>query len=69
MRNSFDTNEIKSPDVGKWKQIELAISDNLQIFENGRKFCAYCGRNEVTNEENEKSNQKCLILGNLKYKF
>ncbi len=67
MRSSFDSNVIKSPDVGKWKQIEFAISDNLQIFENGRKFCAYCGRNEVTEEENEKSNQKCLILGKKNY--
>ena len=39
----------------KWKRIELAIRDNLQYFENGRKFCAYCGFSET--------NSNGLILG------
>ncbi len=65
MRNTLETTSIvsQSPSVSKWKKIELTIRDNLQVFENGRKFCAYCGLSEITDEENSNSQQKCLILG------
>ena len=29
-----------------WQQIELTIKENLKLFENARKFCAYCGVRE-----------------------
>ena len=32
----------------KWLRIECAIRDNLQLFENSRKFCAYCGLKETS---------------------
>lgn len=43
MRNN--NNEIESPN-STWQQIECAIRDNLEQFENNRKFCAYCGQKE-----------------------
>lgn len=57
MHNTFDQSLQQAQT--KWKKIELAISENLQFFENGRKFCAYCGMGE----ENESTGQKHMILG------
>lgn len=63
-QNIYDPSTIiQSPSMSKWKKIELAIRDNLQVFENGRKFCAYCGLNEISEEENSTNPQKCLIMG------
>lgn len=42
-----------------WKQIECVIRENLEQFENGRKFCAYCGQKEDYLQINENR----LILG------
>lgn len=56
--DTISVNEAKS--ITAWKQIESAIRDNLEQFENNRKFCAYCGQTEETEQA---ASEHRVILG------
>jgi hypothetical protein len=46
MMGSNDLVDCQPSEQTTWQKIECAIRYNLAQFENGRKFCAYCGKKE-----------------------